>query len=454
MPGSPIQRRYQYTLTLQVRSTIILLFAFQKWRCGTRLRAYCTSPRFCTRWERIVPYTATYDETNHFNQESEQSSEKGADETRSPVNAPLRTLSPVPFNAMNKLSISTHPSYDFKSSKALDTTPTEDTRRAQGKPDASTMAPSATKDSRSLLSASPPTRQNSIQLGNGLTRTISSEFGPTRAYSNTNLPTTEENPESPSASSWSAAVGKANLGKSGRVIERLMGENDMLKRDLNIERLRAEESNQAAKMAEAKMEAQASEYETRLHDAAVNKMLLKRRERQVTDFKAQVELERQRTATAVESERQWRAEMEKCQEDCKNKVDEAQLYAAMMEGRNKSMTSHWADQRAEVDRAVVKMDKKIKEINLERRKDDEKITMLRSLCDQQAEQLRLLELEKEGINTAFEAYKKQQEDMLRDIKTKTAAREEKNAEILKESERVLGQLKWALAVKKNVKGAQ
>jgi hypothetical protein len=238
------------------------------------------------------------------------------------------------------------------------------------------------------------------------------------------------------------------------VIERLMGENDMLKRDLNIERLRAEESNQAAKMAEAKMETQAAEYETRLHDAAVTKMLLKRRERQVADFKAQVESEKLRTAAAVEGERQWRAEMEKCQEDCKTKVDEAQLYAAMMEGRNKSMTSHWADQSTEVDRAVAKMGKRIKEINLERKKDDEKITMLRSLCDQQAEQLRSLELEKEGINTAFEAYKKQQEDMLRDIKTKTAAREEKNAELLKESERVLGQLKWALNVKKNVKGAQ
>jgi hypothetical protein len=159
---------------------------------------------------------------------------------------------------MNKLSTSAQPYHDLQSSKTLDTTPTEDARRAQGRPDAPTMAPSATKDARSLLSASPPTRQNSLQLGNGLTRTISSEFGPTRAYSNTNLPTTEENPESPSASQWSAAVGKANLGKSGRVIERLMGENDMLKRDLNIERLRAEESNQAAKMAEAKMETQAA----------------------------------------------------------------------------------------------------------------------------------------------------------------------------------------------------
>lgn len=353
---------------------------------------------------------------------------------------------------MNKLSLSQPTPHDLKSSNGLDTTSLEDARRAQVKADTLTMAPSISKDAKGYLASStPPARQSSLQLGNGLTRTISSEFGPTRAYSNTNLPSTEEGYES---SSWSAAVGKANLGKSGRVIERLMGENDMLKRDLNIERLRAEESNQAAKMAEAKMETLTNDYETRLHDAAVNKTLLKRRERQVADYKAQVDVEKQKTAAAVDSEREWRDEMERLRAECKDKVGEAQLHAALMEGRNKSMTSHWDDQGAEVDRSVAKMSKRISEIILERKKDDGKINMLNSLCEQQAEQLRLLELEKDGINAAFEAYKKQQEDMLKNIKTKAAAQEKENEEILKESKRVLGELRWALGVKKNVKGAQ
>ena len=414
---------YQYTLISQVRREASQSFPLPgegRQSQGPRL---LQQPCFRTPPERSVPFTVIYDETNYFILESGKSNPGGADDTHSLINAPLRTLSPIPFNTMNKLSVSVQPSHDFKSSKGLDATPIEDTRRAQGRLDSLTMAPTSSKDARSPLPASPPARQNSLQLGNGLTRTISSEFGPTRAYSNTNLPTTEENPESPSSLQWSAAVGKANLGKSGRVIERLMGENDMLKRDLNIERLRAEESNQAAKMAEAKMDTLASEYETRLHDAAVNKTLLKRRERQVTDYKVQLESEKQRTAAAVESEREWRDAMERCQEECKKMVDDAQLQAALMEGRNKSMTSHWADQGAEVDRSVAKMGERIKAINQERKKDDEKINMLRSLCDQQAEQLQSLELEKEGINTAFEAYKKQQEDMLKNIKTKAAAQE-------------------------------
>ena len=103
-----------------------------------------------------------------------------------------------------------------------------------------------------------------------------------------------------------------------------MGENDMLKRDINIERLRAEESRQAVKMAEGKMEALTAEYDGKLHDAAINKTLLKRRERQLSDLKAQIEGERQRADSAVEREKMWRHELEKVQEECKRKVAESE----------------------------------------------------------------------------------------------------------------------------------
>ena len=244
--------------------------------------------------------------------------------------------------------------------------------------------------------------------------------------------------EAASSPQWSAAVGKASLGKPGRVIERLMGENDMLKRNLDIERLRADESNQAAKMAEAKMEALMSEYTALLHDATVNKTLLKKRDTQLVDLKAQVESEKQRAISAIEQGREWRDEVEKRELDL-----EARLYGALMEGRNNVMTSH----DAEANRAVAELRKEIVSITKERCNDDEKISMLKLLSDQQAEQLRQLELEKGRIDVAFVAYKEQHNDMLRDIK----AQEKKNEDILKESEQVLAELQWALGVKTKVR---
>ena len=228
----------------------------------------------------------------------------------------------------------------------------------------------------------------------------------------------------------------------------------MLKRDLNIERLRAEESKQAVKMAEGRMEGMASEYEGRLHEAAVNRTLLKRRERQVSELKQHVETERQRADAAVESEKGWRREMERCETESKKRVEEAQVFAAMMEGRNKTMAGHWKEQGVEVSKTVGKLGLEIEALVEDRRSDDKRMNMLQGLCDQQAEQLKSLQKQKEAIQEQFERYKMEQEDALRGIKMRAKLQEEANEEALRETHKVLGELKWALGVKKNVKGAQ
>lgn len=233
-----------------------------------------------------------------------------------------------------------------------------------------------------------------------------------------------------------------------------MGENDMLKRDLNLERLRAEESKQAVRMAEGKMEALAAEYDGKLHDAAINKTLLKRRERQVAEMKAQIEAEKTRADKAVERERGWKEAMEKIEDESKRSVEEAQTFAALMKGRNDAMTSHWRDQGVEVNKTVAKLGAEIETIVQERRADDDRMNMLQELCDQQAEQLNALQAEKDGIAEAFNKYKIMQEDALKEIKARARAQEQANETALLETQKVLGELKWALGVKKNVKGAE
>jgi hypothetical protein len=384
------------------------------------------------------------------------------------INALARTLSPISSNAMNKLQMS--PSHDHPTpsktpngtirsvpAESLHIDTSDDNLRVQSRSDPSPV-PQSTKTFSPL-----PTSQSSLQItkntlpvGNGMVRTISAEFGPTRTYNNVQ-PSEELNGSngiSPGSSQWSSAVGRANLGKSGRVIERLMAENDMLKRDLNIERLRAEESKQAVKLAEGRMEALSGEYEGRLHDAAVTKTLLKRRERQLADLKAQIDGEKARADAAIERERGWREVMEQTEEESKVKVEEAQTYAALMEGRNKTMANHWKEQGAEVSKTVGKLGKEIESLVLERRGDDERMNMLQGLCDQQAGQLDELVKQKLEIAAHFEAYKREQEDALRAIKERAVEQERANELALEETQRVLGELKWALGVKRNVKGAQ
>ncbi|RWA04377.1 hypothetical protein EKO27_g10726 [Xylaria grammica] len=253
---------------------------------------------------------------------------------------------------------------------------------------------------------------------------------------------------------WDGAVGKAGLGKTGRVINKLVSDNEVLKRDLKIERLKAEESKQAAKLVEDKMERMISDYETRLLEANVTKTLLSRKERQVEHLQSSVELEKKRTADAQERERTWREEMESTRRDTKVQVEEANSHAALMDGRYNAISSHWKDQGEEVKRAVTTMNRRIKALVDERLKDDEKINVLRDLCDQQDVNIRDLRRQRDEISQKFEAYKREQEAALHAIKENARKREEEQLMTIEETKRVLGQLRWALNVKRNVKGAE
>ncbi|KAI0172189.1 hypothetical protein GGR52DRAFT_458059 [Hypoxylon sp. FL1284] len=270
----------------------------------------------------------------------------------------------------------------------------------------------------------------------------------------TNMLDDRSSPVRETSPHWDGAIGKAGLGKTGRVINKLVSDNEALKRDIKIERLKADEAKQAARLVEDKMERMVADYESRLLEANVTKTLLSRKERQVEHLQSDVKMEKKRTADAQERERVWREEMEMSRRDTKVQVEEANVHAALMESRYNTISSHWKDQGDEVKRAMAGMNGRIQTIVEERRTDDEKINVLRDLCDQQDGNIRDLRQQKEDITQQFEAYKLQQEQALKDIKRTAREREEEQEKTLEEARLVLGQLKWALNVKENVKGAK
>lgn len=253
---------------------------------------------------------------------------------------------------------------------------------------------------------------------------------------------------------WDSTIGKAGLGKTGRVINKLVSDNDSLKRDLKLEKLRADEARQSAKLLEDKMERVISDYESRLLEANVTKTLLARKERQVETLTASVDLEKNRADTALERERGWRDEMEKMRLTTTRQVDDASAHAALMEGRYNAIASHWKDQGDDVKKAHSKLRSEIAGLVAERRHDDDKITTLRDLCDQQDGNIRELKRQRDEMTAAFEEYKRQQDGLLAGIKEAATQREKEQERLLAETTEVLHKLRWALNVKENVKDAQ
>lgn len=262
------------------------------------------------------------------------------------------------------------------------------------------------------------------------------------------------NTDGPDEATFDNAVGKAALGKTGRVMNKLISENESLKRNLQIEKLNSEESRREAKLLQDKMERMVADYESRLLEANVTKTLLARKERQVEGLQAAVELEKKRTSDAQGREQVWKDEMEKMREETTRKVEDATAQAALMEGRYNAISTHWKDQGEEVKRATAKMGKEVTHLVAERKKDDEKITTLRDLCDQQDGNIKALLQQKEAVTQQFEDYKKEQEDLLRNIKTNASEREASHQDMLNEAKETLDKLKWALNVKNTIEWAK
>jgi hypothetical protein len=253
---------------------------------------------------------------------------------------------------------------------------------------------------------------------------------------------------------WDSTIGKASLGKTGRVINKLVSENEALKRDLKIERLRAEEAREATKLTQDKMQRIEQEYESKLLDASVTKTLLARKERKVEELGQAIEVERRKAQAAHEREQSWKAEMERAQRDNTAKVEEAVLKAQLMEGRYNAISGHWKDQGETLSKGMAKLRLEVAEVNEERRRDDGKINTLRDLCEQQDSNIRELIRQKEAILAHFEAYKLAQEDALREIKENARRAETQHEALLEETRKARDKFKWALSIHNNQLEAQ
>src|SRR5580700_5788764 len=179
-----------------------------------------------------------------------------AENEGTPPNALLRTLSPVSSSAMNSLKLVTNTDTRLAATDSIADSLDGPSTLNTSKPE-SNLLPSTTNNGRAngpnFTSHAypdrplPPKPTPSPTPISPSIRNISAEFGPTRAFPA--FPIMEDTSSPDSSQQWSSAVGKANLGKSGRVIDRLMSENDMLKRDLQIAKFKVEESKQDVKMA-------------------------------------------------------------------------------------------------------------------------------------------------------------------------------------------------------------
>lgn len=249
-------------------------------------------------------------------------------------------------------------------------------------------------------------------------------------------------------------MGKAGLGKTGRVINRLVSDNESLKRDIKIERLRAEDARQQAQLLKDQLDRTTREHESQMLDVNVTKTLLARKERQVEALQQTVELERTRAVSATDRERIWKEELEKVKAECKRQVEEANNQVLLTDGRYNALASHWGGEGERYRKRTDKMRKEFEELSEKRREDDEKIRRHEQMIDQMYVEIDDLEKQNRALWEMFERYKKEKDESLRGMTEDNLRQAEELQRTIEEAKEARDKLRWALNVKENVKGAK
>ncbi|CZT17299.1 uncharacterized protein RCC_03133 [Ramularia collo-cygni] len=194
-------------------------------------------------------------------------------------------------------------------------------------------------------------------------------------------PNSENAPPSPVSDSggslpWSSAVGHATTGgKSGRVIEKLMTDNDRLKRELKEQIIKGEELQRSLQVTKPRIDALQAENDNLTHARGVDNALLARRDRMIAELKADLQTERKRRegfesrSQALETERdeaveEKRRELQNLMESEKH----ATTHAAILETSHKQLSTTYKTRlestRKEV--AALKQHREEQEARLER----------------------------------------------------------------------------------------
>ena len=255
------------------------------------------------------------------------------------------------------------------------------------------------------------------------------------------LSSSESSPSTESVP-WSSAIGHAGTGKSGRVIERLQGDIDRLRREKQLLTTRLEETEketETLKTRNQSLQDRTSNYE-QSHDA--NLRQLARRERQVEELREELRKERLKTtnaevqaAAASSNEEIWRKQ-----------ASQAKALAVQKEVEYETIV---ACRKVDYDRHQSGLDK-IKsgfDTLLWRQEEDlDKQKKLEIIAEQQRQTITQLEDLTRKLTTNFKAYRHEIDTAISELRHTADQNDLAVAQKLDEMTEVTGRMRWVMNV--------
>ena len=260
------------------------------------------------------------------------------------------------------------------------------------------------------------------------------------AGSNGDTPTSEANP-------WSSAVGRATTGgKSGRVIERLMNDNDSLRRDNKLAIVKLEEEVKRGESARAALESMQISNDNLMSMHESDSALLVKRDRRIQQLRDDLELERMRREKAEGDTQETRRERDDTIEKLRRESAEDREQCLRATNQYDMLSKSWKSLEERYLRQTDSLKKDLEVLRVAIETDRQKLGQMEVLMEQMAKEVDRSKKAKEKLSSDLETYKYEQEAGIRGIRESAEQNDAVNNQTQQQMETVLGQLRWAVNV--------
>ncbi|KAI4207132.1 MAG: hypothetical protein LQ348_000672 [Seirophora lacunosa] len=263
-------------------------------------------------------------------------------------------------------------------------------------------------------------------------------------------PTAPGTPNNEHDSPWSSAVGRATTGKSGRVIERLMADNDRLRREKNLVEVRLEEEAKRSDSARSAMEGLRSTNEnlTSIHET--DRSLLGKRDRKLEELRLELEAERQRREKAETETKETRRERDEAVGWLKKELVVAKEQAHRATTQYDVMSKSFRGLEDNYGRQVRKLKSEMRLLEEDIAADKRNLASIHTVMEHYRNESQRAQEAKDQLNATFEAYKSEAEQGLKSIREDAERNTAANDRTQDEMQKVLGQMRYVVNVKQNV----
>lgn len=252
---------------------------------------------------------------------------------------------------------------------------------------------------------------------------------------------------SPEPVPWSSAVGHASTGKSGRVIERLQGEIDRLNRDMQLLKARLDDSEKARETLSSQIIYLQDRNSNHEQSQEASLRQLQRKDRIIEELRENCLREKLRVAAAEQTAEEAAAN----EEGWRNEASRSRSLASQKETEYDTIATCRKVENERLRVSLKQIQDSFQDVLRQRTEDTGRQKRLELIAEQQRQTITQLQELNSKTNANFKAYRSEVDQAITELKDHVDTNDAVVRVKLEEMSKVTGQMKWVMAVDRNVK---